>query len=297
MTTKTEQTILNIENTENTAVNTENTAVNIELIDLKIISIDILSKNEKIVTAAKNSNSNVLVTAKQLSKKHSELSFLNELALIAIGKNRNNSIIQALIPTIYRDNENIIICLPDTNLSEIQSDFKVIECQLNNPSYAIIQHNEYPIKLKIGIALTNEARNLIDDNYEVDGVIETKLDIDYLKDKPRLELSLKTLPLKTKFTVLNSDKRTNQYNTMMIDCQDSKGKIYSNIIVNSDLEKMIENFGDKTVFSIDKIDEIDNFKFEDKLNRKTGKREKTKVLSGKITKITINCDNLNYSNI
>ena len=269
------------ENTENTMI-----SLNKSIIDLQLISQDLKSKNLGLIEKAKKSNSPILITAKSLSKIHSELDDLGDLVLISLTKNRNNNgDIVAIIPTIYQDNDKIFIAIPDNNVTELVG-FNIVKYRLTKPSYCIIKHCEKDIYLKINVALTQEKMIDLAVDFTDNGVIAENIDTietSFLQKKPKLELPLKTLPVLTKFKVVSCDKRTEKFNTLMVNLEDLKGNKFSNIICNSDLEKMVLEFGLDTIFSIKEVSE----------QIKTDKKGK----KSKVSKVVLICHNIDYSSI
>jgi len=201
-------------------------------IALKFSSIDAITSTL--------SDSQLTFTAKQLLKKYPELTSLGNTPLITLKKNVDGSIKQ-LIPTIYNDHDELVICLPDLNRS-VSNLFKIESWQIGDVSNCTLQTND-GIILKGAIACT---RDILDDvRTEYDGQLEGEgtdtLKSLWIKKKPEIELPLRTLPVGMSFEVISTGTRSRKYSTLMVNLKDPSGNEYHNVITNSALRNLMDS--------------------------------------------------------
>jgi hypothetical protein len=216
----------------NTKINTTTQPINLHEIALK------LSANNAI--ADKISETGIVFTAKQLTPKLPQFEALGDMSLIALRKdgNGNNSYV---LPTLYSDGDEFVVCLPDLNRS-VTTRFKVKSWQAGDLTYSVLETNG-DIILKCAIACN---RQFLDDvrtefNGQLEGQGTETLKAIWLKEKPQIELPLRTLSIGIAFEVIGTGQRSRKYSTPMVNLKDSSGNEYHNVITNSALRNLIDS--------------------------------------------------------
>jgi hypothetical protein len=181
----------------------------------------------------------LVFTAKQLNSKKPELKPLEDLPLIQLRKTATGNNYRTLC--LYQKEGEVVIVLPDINATIAQG-FEIKEWKAGDVNQAVIVSQKDNVALNVAIAFTDyaldEIRSSYDNLLEGEG-IET-LKADWLRDAPEIELPLRELPIGVKLTVVgNSDRRSKKYNTLLVDIKDSDGKLYKNVLTNTDLRSLI----------------------------------------------------------
>ena len=102
---------------------------------------------------------------------------------------------------------------------------------------------EGDIILKCAIAVT---KDFLDDirsefNGQLEGEGTNTLKPLWLKEKPQIELPLRTLPVGEAFEIIDLAGRSRKYSTPMVNLEDSHGSQYQNVITNSALRNLIDS--------------------------------------------------------
>ena len=208
-----------------------------QIIDLREIALKLLANN---AVAEKITDTGLVFTAKQIAQKLPLLESLGNLPLIAFRKDERGNP-SYVLPTLYSNGDNFVVCLPNLNRS-IANNFEVESWQIGDISSCTLKA-EGNILLKCAIACTSE---ILDDvRSEHDGQLEGQetetLKSFWLKQKPQIELPLRSLPIGEAFEIIASGMRSRKYSTPMIDLKDSSGSEYHNVITNSALRNLIDS--------------------------------------------------------
>ena len=205
---------------------------NLQEIALKLLANDAI--------ANKINTTGLVFTATQLSKVLPVLKPLGEMPLISLQKDKNGNKTY-LIPTLYCEGNDFVVCLPNPNRS-ITPLLKLKSWQVGDVSSCLLTTDD-DIILKCAIACT---KDFLDDvRSEFGGQLEGQgagtLKPIWLKEKPQIELPLRTLPIGTAFEVIGTGARSRKYSTPMVNLKDSSGNEYHNVITNSALRNLIDS--------------------------------------------------------
>ena len=239
-------------------------------INLQTIALKLLN-NERIVSQLEKGDK--VITAKDLASKIPSLSSLGNMPLIQLRSNEKEN--TYLIPSIYQKDGQCVITLPDINAS-ITEDFEICEWQAGDVNRAIIRSKKYDVALNAAIIFTRYILETIqvEHNNRLEGVGSETLEYRWLKPAPEIELPLRSLPIDTVFTILGeSDRRSKQYNTQLLNLKDNKGKVYKNVITNADLRHLYADGCQQF-----KIIAVETVNVEDRKNKKGKIRTSYRVL-------------------
>ena len=208
----------------------------IKPINLKTIGLVLLANNS---ITANVSDQGKVITASDLKNQLPNLKPLGETPLIKIFPTATG--MSYLIPTLYRQDGEVVLVLPDINASTTD-DFTVSSWEAGDVNRAVVTSKSNDISLSIGIAFTNLFLDMIrsehNNHYKSDSV--EKLNTQWLKDAPALEHPLRKLPQNEVLTILNvQEKRSDKYNTQLVNIKTSNGKVYNNVITNATLREFI----------------------------------------------------------
>ena len=212
-----------------------------ELIDLQKIAQKLIN-NEKIIESAKKQKT--LIKACNLAEKIPTLKSLGDLPLISIAMNKSGNL-QALTICLYRDGEKAVFCLPDLNATV--TDLLILESfKTGKLGFCIATNRDKTIRLKCAIA--NSESHLIElefqDESDIEGIAKN-LDISYLKERPILEIPLKSLEINKVYTATKIGSFSKQFKTPLIDLEDESGNQFFNVITNSFLARYADEIGKK----------------------------------------------------
>lgn len=238
-----------------------------ELIDLQEIAQKLVN-NEKIIESAKKQKT--LIKASNICNKIPSLKSLGDLPLISIGLGKQGNL-QALTICLYRDGQKAVFCLP--NLNATVTDQLILESfKTGKQGYAIATNRDKSIRLKTAISNSLEylAELEFEDKLGIEGIAE-KLDISWLKERPILEIPLKSLEQNTVYSITRIGHFSKQFKTPLIDVKDESENEFFNVITNSFLARYSDEIGKK--FKITSIVEETQ-----KVKGKTQKITKVNVL-------------------
>ncbi|WP_138071276.1 hypothetical protein [Picosynechococcus sp. PCC 11901] len=210
-------------------------------IDLIDISNRLIASNQGLREKAEKSNSPVLITGKSLVKKIPSLKPLEKKTLISIRS--MDGVTQSLLPCVYQDGGDVVVCLPDLNATPCP-EFEVLGFRAGRNGFSILKYGDVVIKAAIACN-----RDFLDD-LEAEGQdyseSEGQPDPSILKPKPQLEIPLRNIPENVIFKITATGGKTEKYNTDLIDIQSEENPemIYRNVICNSELSR-IANSGKK----------------------------------------------------
>lgn len=208
-----------------------------QTIDLHEIALKLQANN----AIAKNINSSgVVFTAAKLSKVLPELKPLANMPLISLQKDKDGSNIYS-IPTLYRDENDFVVCLPNLNRS-VTPELKVKSWQVGDVSSCLLSTDD-DIILKCAIACTKDFLDDVRSEFggQLEGEGTDTLNPLWIKQKPEVELPLRTLPIGIAFEVIETGARSRKYSTPMINLKNSSGSEYHNVITNSALRNLIDS--------------------------------------------------------
>jgi len=216
--------------------------INLKTISLLLLNNDLITSNISI--------EGKVITASELALSIPSLKKLGDTPLVKVITTESGN--KALIPTLYRFDNEVMLVMPDINAS-FSTEFIVNNWEAGDFNQAIVNHKESDICLVINIAyqpwFIEDIRVRHDNSIKSDSI--EKLDANWLKDAPRIEHHLSNLPHLENLTILGlSDRRSEKYNTLLIDVKTSQGKVYKNVITNSALRSLI-------------ADDIEQFKITD----------------------------------
>jgi hypothetical protein len=208
-----------------------------EINDLQQIALKLLATD---AIANKINSTGIVFSAAQLSKVLPVLKPLGEMPLISLQKDKNGNDTYS-IPTLYGDGNDFVVCLPNLNRT-LTSLLKVKSWQIGDVSGCLLTA-EGDIILKCAIACTKE---FLDDvgsefNGQLEGEGTDTLNPIWLKQKPQIELPLRTLPIGEAFEVISTGVRSRKYSTPMVNLKNSSGNEYHNVITNSALRNLIDS--------------------------------------------------------
>ncbi len=241
--------------------------MNTQLIDLSEIAQKLVNNPTIIETAKKQ---RVTIKGFKLAEKIPSLKSLENLPLISFFLNKNGSL-QALTICLYRDGQKPVFCLPDLNATV--TDLLFLESfKTGKQGYAIATNRDKTIRLKTAISnsLEHLAELEFEDKLAIEGIAE-KLDISWLKERPILEIPLKSLEQNIVYSITRIGHFSKQFKTPLIDVKDESGNEFFNIITNSFLARYSDEIGKK--FKITSIVEETQ-----KVKGKTQKITKVNVL-------------------
>jgi len=237
--------------------------INLQTIALK------LSNNDRIVSHIPDLG--MVITAQRLASKIPSLKVLGNMPLIQLKKTATG--ISHLIPTLYQHNEKCVITLADINAS-VSDDFEVVEWKAGDVNQAIIRSKEHDVTLTAAIAfedyVLNDVRSQHGNRLEGQG-LDTLIPF-WLKPAPQIELPLRNLPVGVELTIVqDNERRTQKFDTQLVDVIDSDEKLYKNVITNADLRNLIAD-GIKQF-------KINSVQFVNVENRKAkSKKDKTRTI-------------------
>ena len=215
--------------------------MNTELIDLSAIAQKLLN-NPMIIESAKKQK--ILIKPSNICNDFPSLKILGDLPLISVGLNKQGNL-QALTICLYRDNQKAVFCLP--NLNATVTDQLILESfKTGKQGYAIATNRDKSIRLKTAISnsLEHLAELEFEDKLGIEGIAE-KLDISWLKERPILEIPLKSLQINKVYTVTKIGSFSKQFKTPLIDVKDKSGNEFFNVITNSFLARYSDEIGKK----------------------------------------------------
>ena len=213
---------------------TEN-AKQVKPLNLTIVATKLLN-SERIIKALQKDDK--VVTAKELARKIPYLEILGDMPLIQLSSTDDGY--RYLTPSIYSRDGKPVVVLPDINAT-VNNDFKIINWKAGDVNNATIAHKKHDILLGAAMLFTPQTLEMIQVDFDnrLEGQGIDTLEPRWLKPAPEIELPLRSLPIDIVFTILDeSDRRSKQYNTQLLNLKDEKDNIYKNVITNSDLRQL-----------------------------------------------------------
>ena len=212
-----------------------------ELIDLSQIAQKLLN-NEKIIESAKKQKT--LIKASNICIKIPSLKSLGDLPLISIAMNKQANL-QALTICLYRDGQKAVFCLPDLNAT-VTDELILESFKTGKQGYAIATNRDKSIRLKTAISNSLEHLSSLEfeDRLGYEGTV-VNLDVSYLKERPILEIPLKSLEQNTVYSITRIGHFSKQFKTPLIDVKDESENEFFNVITNSFLARYADEIGKK----------------------------------------------------
>ena len=212
-----------------------------ELIDLSQIAQKLLN-NEKIIESAKKQKT--LIKASNICNKIPSLKSLENLPLISFFLNKNGNL-QALTICLYRDGQKAVFCLPDLNAT-VTDELILESFKTGKQGYAIATNRDKSIRLKCAISNSLEHLSSLEfeDRLGYEGTV-VNLDVSYLKERPILEIPLKSLEQNTVYSITRIGHFSKQFKTPLIDVKDESENEFFNVITNSFLARYADEIGKK----------------------------------------------------
>ena len=188
------------------------------------------------------------IPAQALKKQKPEFAKLpSELTIFQMLAREDDSYKVSTI-AVYQKNGAVVVASPDL---EIRDDFKIVKWKTGLGGRVVLKHKS-GIELIAAIASSPEhlSQLEVDDVNFLEG--EGEPPIEYLKPIPSPETPLYSpiLPHNVSLEVIATGKKTREFETPMVDLQDSDGKVYRDVITNSDLQQLILDHGIGVKFEI-----------------------------------------------
>lgn len=194
------------------------------------------------------------IKAKSLKQKIKALNQLPDDLVLFSMYVKNDESIGIYTLSLYQLNGQIVIVTPDLNILE---DFKIVDWQSGIGAKATVEHKSGS---QIIINLANDPNYLdhLTANEEEGHQGEGNPPIEYLKEIPQPETPLHSsiIPRNTPLKVIANGKHTRQFNTPMVDLEDTNGEIYKNVIANHDLNRLVLDYGIGVKFEIVKVSQF-----------------------------------------
>lgn len=216
------------------------------VIDLLDVANQLASSAKGLQKTALETKKPVFVSVQSILKKLPELQVLPpDLAIFRL--RATDSIFLADTLNIYEFDGQTVIASPDLDLLD-GFDFLSYKTGINGHSIVSYQG----LQLKIAISVNDDhLDDLINTGAKgIDG--SGKPDPSYLRKLPQPETPLHSddLPQNVALTIVATGKTTQRFETPLVDITDPKGKVYKNVICNSDLSSIATKHGIGAKFKI-----------------------------------------------
>ena len=212
-----------------------NKTIQVKPLNLAIVAAKLLN-SERIIKELQKGDK--VVTAKELARKIPYLEILGDMPLIQFSSTDDGY--RYLTPSIYCKDGKPVVVLPDINAT-ISNDFKIVSWQAGDVNNTVIKHKQHDVLLGAAISFTSQTLEMIQVDFDnrLEGQDIDTLEPRWLKPAPEIELPLRSLPINTVFSILGeSERRSKQYNTQLLNLKDDTGNVYKNVITNSDLRNL-----------------------------------------------------------
>lgn len=250
-----------------------NKSAQLKPLNLSIVATKLLN-NDRIVAALRKGDK--VITALELARKIPYLECLGNMPLVQLSSTDNGD--RYLVPSVYCKDHKPVIVLPDINAT-VSDDFDLVSWQGGDVNTAVIKHKEHGVLLSAAISFNTQTLDMIKVDFDnlLEGQGIDSLQAHWLKPAPEIELPLRSLPINTVFTILGqSDRRSKQYNTLLLNLEDDKGNVYKNVITNSELRNLFADGEEKF-----KIISVETVNVEDRKSKSTKEKART------ITKVLV----------
>ncbi|MFN5839033.1 MAG: hypothetical protein ACK47J_20525 [Pseudanabaena sp.] len=216
------------------------------VIDLLEVANQLASSAKGLQKTALETKKPVFVSVQSILKKLPELEVLPpELAIFRL--RATDSIFLADTLNVYELEGQTVIASPDLELLD-GFDFVTYKTGING--YTVVSYQG--LQLKIGISVSDDHVDelIVTGAKGIDG--SGKPDPSYLRRLPQPETPLHSddLPHNVALTIVATGKTTQRFDTPLVDITDPKGKLYKNVITNSDLSSIATKHGIGAKFKI-----------------------------------------------
>ena len=216
------------------------------VIDLLEVSNQLASSAKGLQKTALETKKPVFVSVQSILKKLPELEALPpDLAIFRL--RATDSIYLADTLNVYELEGQTVIASPDL---ELLDGFDFVSYKTGINGFCVVSFNGLQLKIAMSVS-DSHVDDLI--NTGAKGIDGTgKPDPSYLRKLPQPETPLYSddLPQNVALTIVATGKTTQRFDTPLIDITDPKGKVYKNVICNSDLTSIATKHGRGAKFKI-----------------------------------------------
>ena len=216
------------------------------VIDLVEVANQLASSAKGLQKTALETKKPVFVSVQSILKKLPELEALPpDLAIFRL--RATDSIYLADTLNVYELEGQTVIASPDL---ELLDGFVFVSYKTGINGFCIVSFNGLTLKIAMSVS-DDHVDNLINTGAKgIDG--SGKPDPSYLRRLPQPETPLYSddLPQNIALTIVATGKTTQRFDTPLVDLTDPTGKVYKNVITNSDLASITTKHGIGAKFKI-----------------------------------------------
>lgn len=216
------------------------------VIDLLEVANQLASSAKSLQKTALETKKPVFVSVQSILKKLPDLKVLPpDLAIFRL--RATDSIFLADTLNVYELEGQTVIASPDL---ELLDGFDFVSYKTGINGHCVVSFNGLQLKIDISVS-DSHVDDLVNTGAKgVDG--SGKPDPSYLRKLPQPETPLYSddLPQNVALTIVATGKTTQRFDTPLVDITDPKGKLYKNVITNSDLSSIATKHGIGAKFKI-----------------------------------------------
>ena len=216
------------------------------VIDLLEVANQLASSAKGLQKTALETKKPVFVSVQSILKKLPDLSVLPpDLAIFRLRATESIFIADTL--NVYELDGVTVIASPDL---ELLDGFDFVSYKTGINGFCIVSFNGLTLKIAMSVS-DSHVEDLINTGARgIDG--SGKPDPSYLRKLPQPETPLYSddLPQNVALTIVATGKTTQRFDTPLVDITDPKGKVYKNVITNSDLASIATKHGLGAKFKI-----------------------------------------------
>jgi hypothetical protein len=216
------------------------------VIDLLEVANQLASSAKGLQKTALETKKPVFVSVQSILKKLPELTVLPpDLAIFRL--RATDSIFLADTLNVFEFEGQTVIASPDL---ELLDGFDFVSYKTGINGFCVVTYQGLQLKIAMSVS-DSHVDDLIDTGAKgIDG--SGKPDPSYLRKLPQPETPLYSddLPQNVALTIVATGKTTQRYDTPLVDIADLKGKVYKNVICNSDLTSIATKHGIGAKFKI-----------------------------------------------
>ena len=216
------------------------------VIDLLEVANQLASSAKSLQKTALETKKPVFVSVQSILKKLPELAVLPpDLAIFRL--RATDSIFLADTLNVYELEGQTVIASPDLELLD-GFDFVTYKTGINGFCVVSYQGLQLKIAMSVGDSHVDDLINTGAKGIDGSGKPEPR----YLRKLPQPETPLYSddLPQNVALTIVATGKTTQRFDTPLVDITDPKGKVYKNVITNSDLASIATKHGLGAKFKI-----------------------------------------------
>ena len=216
------------------------------VIDLLEVANQLASSAKSLQKTALETKKPVFVSVESILKKLPELAVLPpDLAIFRL--RATDSIFLADTLNVYELEGQTVIASPDLELLD-GFDFVTYKTGINGFCVVSYQGLQLKIAMSVGDSHVDDLINTGAKGIDGSGKPEPR----YLRKLPQPETPLYSddLPQNVALTIVATGKTTQRFDTPLVDITDPKGKVYKNVITNSDLASIATKHGLGAKFKI-----------------------------------------------